>query len=231
MLWWLPVHKVQGFRWSSQLAEQKGNPLVHDILERLGLLDHDGTRDMRMELDMDKYDSDHEPSSDKASTTNSSQESQRGTETSPKPHYQEHSASPPLDPQQQFLLEADNPDHNVDLWNLQPRRSDINHFSPLPIQHQTELMLESPPSLEPWFPGVSSTAHSVEATDWTAVDSSATWWQGASQTPQTTPLSSDSSMPALSAPHMAAGNAMKVATYYPRSFLVDPGVYASDFDV
>jgi hypothetical protein len=216
----------------SRMAEQKGNPLVHDILDRLGLLDHDETRDMKMELDMDKYDSDHEPSSDEASTFDSSQESQRGTESSPKSHPQELSASPPpLDPQQQFFLKAGNPDPELDLWNLQPRRSHLNHFSSLPIQLQTEFMLESPPSVTPLFPGTSSTAQSVEATDWTAVDYPAICWQGASQTLQARPFPSNSPMPALPAPPMAAGNPMNIASYYPRSFLVDPGVYASDFDL
>jgi hypothetical protein len=216
----------------SRLAEQQGNPLVHDILDHLGLLDHDGNRDMEMELDMDKHDSNHEPSSDEASTVDSSQESQRGIEKSPNLHSQEHYTSPSrLDPQQQLFLEADNPDPDVDTWNLRPRRSHINHFSPLPVQRQTDFMLESPLSVAPWFPGTSSTAQSVETTDRTALDSSTTWWQDASQSLQTTPLTSNGLMPALCAPHMVAGNPMNVASYYPRSFLVDPGVYASDFDV
>ena len=216
----------------SPLAEQKGNPLVHDILESLGLLEHDETRDMEMELDMDKHDSDHEPSSDEASTFDSSQESQRGTETSPESHSQGLSASPPpLDPQQQFFLRADNPEPEVDLWKFQPRQSQLNPFSSLPMQLQTEFSLESPPSVTSLFPGTSSTAQSVEATTWTAVDYPATCWQGAPQTLQARPFSSNSLMPALPAPPMAAGNPMNIASYYPRSFLVDPGVYASDFDV
>lgn len=216
----------------SRLAEQKGNPLVHDILDRLGLLDHDETRDMELELDMDRYDSDHELSSDEASTFDSPQESQRGTETSPKSHSQELSASPPsLGPQQQSFLKADNLEPEVDSWNLQPSRSHLNHFISLPIQFQTEFLLESPPSVTPLFPGTLSSAQSVEATDWTAVNYPATCWQGASQTLQARPFSSNSLMPALPAPHMAAGNPVNIASYYPRSFLVDPGVYASDFDV
>jgi hypothetical protein len=66
----------------SQLTEYKGNPLVHDILDRLGLLEYE--KDQELDLDMEDHDSDHQSNSDEASTTESPHGSQRETGESPK---------------------------------------------------------------------------------------------------------------------------------------------------
>lgn len=212
-----------------QLAEHKGNPLVHEILERLGLLEHE--KDIDFELEAGEYDHDHQPSSDEALTVDSPHVSQRGTEQSPEPQSPEPSACPSrLAHRECPFTEADDT-INFNAWHTRPMHSHFDQFAFLPSQLPPEFSLEPPPRMVQSLSSTSQSTHSVDATDWTAVDCTSAWWQDVSRTVQARSCSSVGSIPALFATHMAVGNDSNPASYARNSFLVDPGVYASDFDV
>jgi hypothetical protein len=224
----------------SQLTEHKGNPLVHDILDRLGLLEHE--KDQELDLDMEDHDSDHQSNSDEASTIESPHGSQRETEESLKSCSTHTSPSSPCTNHQQNL--SPKPDElglGVDSWHLQPTQSQSYPFMSLQTQLPAEVLSKAHPRMITSFSSTSPMAQSAEATTWNATtrnattwnatDYSATWWYGDFRTIQETPYSSLDSIPAVYATHMTTGDHTTSAPCHQGSFLVDPGVYASDFDV
>jgi hypothetical protein len=214
----------------SQLTEHKGNPLVHDILDRLGLLEYE--KDQELDLDMEDHDSDHQSNSDEASTTESPHGSQRETGESPKSCSIHTSPSPPCTNHQQHL--SPKPDElglGVDSWHLQPTQSQYCPFMSLQTQLPAEFLSKPHPRMITSLSSTSPMAQSVEATTWNATDYSATWWYGDFGIMQETPYSSLDLIPAVYTTHMTTGDHATSAPCHQGSFLVDPGVYASDFDV
>jgi hypothetical protein len=218
----------------SPLEEHKGNPLVHDILDRLGLLEYEN--DQELDLDMNDHDSDHQSNSDEASTIESAHVSQLETEESPKSRYIHSSASPLCTDYQQHLFSK--PDElelglslSVDSWHLQPTQS---QYCPLP---STQTQLPAEVLLKPHARTITSLsspppiAQSVEGMTWNPVDYSTTWWYGDPEIIQEEPYSSIDSIPAVYAIHMPVNNSTAIVPCHQGSLLVDPGVYASDFDV
>jgi hypothetical protein len=209
----------------SQLTEHKGNPLVHDILDRLGLLEHEN--DQELDLDMEDHDSDQQSNSDEASTIESPHGSQRETEESPKSCSIHTSPSP-------LCTNPPKPDElglSVDSWHLQPTPSQYRPFMSLQTQLPTEVLSKPHPRMITSLSSTSPMAQSVEATTWNATDYSATWWYDNFGIIQETPYSSLDLLPAVYTANMTTGDHATSVSCHQSSFLVDPGVYASDFDV
>lgn len=210
------------------LAEHKGNPLVHDILKRLGLLEHE--KDVDFELERSDHDHDHQQSSDEASSVDSPQSSQRGTEQSPKSHSPELADNPShVDHRRHLFTEADDT-VDVESWHPQPMHS-LDHFAFIPSQSSTNFQSEPPPRMTPSFTSTSTWAQTPGTASWTTIKQPWASWQGGSQTLHMTPSSSFGLISALFATHMPADNHSIPACYVHNPCLVDPGVYASDFDV
>ena len=208
----------------SQLAEHKGNPLAHDILERLGLVEHEEHRDI-----FDENASDRQSSSDGTSAIHSPH---RPHDQSPEPHGRKPSISTPgLGSQQYLFSKADESQLDVNFWHTHPMHQPY-HISLLPpCQLSTEVGLGSSSKVISSFSGDLLSAQGVEAGNQTTIDLSATWWSGNLQTAEATPYSSTSFAPAPFATHIAVGNSMIPAPEHQSSYFVDPGVYTSDFDV
>ncbi|CAD0107156.1 unnamed protein product [Aureobasidium uvarum] len=75
----------------AELQEYKGNPPVHDILDRLGLLDAVTDKKLDVEMEID-YSDGNQSNTDEASTVGSPQHAQNGTQLSPKLHPEPWSA-------------------------------------------------------------------------------------------------------------------------------------------
>jgi hypothetical protein len=213
-----------------QLTEHKGNPLAHDILDRLGLLEHEKTR--ISDLELCGYSSDHQSTSDVASTIDSPYHSTREMEQSQKPRPVD-SASPPRTTLQQQHLRPQINDlgPNVDTWRPQSTQCHLFPAPSIPSPLPTGSNPEPYPRTTIPLSSTIRITPSVEATNWSAMDYSAAWWYGDFPTTHETPHLSVNPMTVDFTPNTALGGSISSTTRDQGSFLVDPGTHASDFDV
>jgi hypothetical protein len=193
-----------------QLTEHKGNPLAHDILDRLGLLEHEKTR--ISDLELSGYSSDHQSTSDTASTINSPDRMTRGMEQSPKSRPMDSTSTPRASLQQHLSPQANDLGSNVDTWRPQSTQSHVFPApfipSPLPTASDPE------PYLGTTIPLLNTIliAQGVEATNWSAMEYSAAWWYGNFPTTHETPHLSISPTTVDFTPNTALGGSISSTT-------------------
>lgn len=213
-----------------KLPECKGNPLVHDILNRLGLLETGKKQQVLMDLDEDEDESDtsHNDASP-ASTTGSPERPPHDLHIPTEPRPGDLSASPQRSTSQQQLC-SDGSSNRLNAQPLQCRPYPLSSFAlPLP----TDFALKPPPKMTLSFPDNSPPAQNVgTTTSWSGIDCSEAWWQRSPQTTRHVSSSSSGFASGSSANRTADTSGSEVpATHNPDLYLVDPGVYFCDFDL
>ncbi|KAI4722491.1 hypothetical protein E4T48_01403 [Aureobasidium sp. EXF-10727] len=217
----------------SQLSEYKGNPRVHDILDRLGLLGPVGDDDPDLEMTADGTEVDG-CNTDEASHSGSPARSQRESEISSRSPSEQSSASPHRVPSmQQGTSSKSDMQHDIHTWQPSPMQSQLHPFRPIAQPLSADFVLRTPPKMRSSLGRTLSTAQAVEAASWGTIDYLAPWWQEASQTFQPQPplnITIATTAPGLNPTTVTSESAMS-AVDDPSSYLVDPGVYACDFDM
>lgn len=214
----------------ARLTEQKGTPLVHDILDRLGLLKPD--KDRHLESEMDHHGFDHPSDTDEASTIQSPQRSQHEIEQSSMQRSLEPSASPQsVGSQQQDCSMASESEPRVATWHSQPTQPHSYPFAPSELPR--EFVLRPPPRMTASLPDTSPPSQNAGATMWAAINGPESWWHEHSQLSQDTSLSRVGFIPELPAVLMAddVSPSMALTLHDQNSYLTDPGVYACDLDM
>ncbi|KAH0033681.1 hypothetical protein KCU78_g2419, partial [Aureobasidium melanogenum] len=201
----------------SRLPESKGNPFVHDILARIGILDPENDRGIEMEIG--EMSDGQQTDSDQVSTAGSPEPFplQQGFELLPEPCSEQSSASSDCSAfQAQLLSSASETRITTHPWQPEPVQPQPSFPQPLPMDF----------GFRP---------QNVEATNWDAFDypePPEPWWQPNFQTLQAIPSTSIGSVPGISDVNTAAEHTLGIQTTCDSStYLVDPGVYTCDFDV
>lgn len=202
----------------TRLPESNGNPSIHDILDRLGLLDPENDRGMEMELGIDGHISDEQRFEiDEISIGGSPESSQQGFELSSQPYSGPSSAPPNCTTLQPHLLSSDrNTQMAIHPWQLQA------------VQSQSHpVVLNS----QPLTNDVASRLEVIKTAEWGEFDLPQPWRQQYSHTLEAIPSTSVGSVLGVSDINTAAiSDALKTLATC-GSYLVDPGIYACDFDV
>jgi hypothetical protein len=210
-----------------QLTLHKSNPLAHDILDRLGLLEHKNTN--ISDLEKCGYSSNNQSSSQEASAINGPHYSLREIEQSPDTR-SEDSASPPRTSLQQHLdLQTNDLGPNVDTWHPQSTQSLSFPAQYIPERIPTAFHAEPYPSVITPFSNTLHRAQSVGATNRSAVGHPAAWWYGDCQIIHET--SHLNIIPIDLTSGSALGGFMSSSAPDQGLFPVVPGTHASDFGV
>jgi hypothetical protein len=168
-----------------ELTSRKGNPRAHDILDRLGLLEHEKTK--ISDLESCGYSADHQSNSHDASVIIRPHYSLREIEQSPDSR-SEDSASPPRTSLQQHLgLQTNDLGPNVDAWRPQSTRSLLFPAQCITERLPTAFRAEPYPSVTTPFLSTLHIVQSVEVTNRSAVEYPAAWWYGDCQIIHETP--------------------------------------------
>ncbi|KAK6005383.1 hypothetical protein QM012_008162 [Aureobasidium pullulans] len=216
----------------SRLPESKGNPFVHDVLDRLGLLDAENDRDIETEISTDGDISDEQPTTtDDAKTIGVPESLHPNHEMVSQLNPGQSSTLPDFttfEPQQ--LADACDTRKTSRPWQHQ-LQSQPHSFSSFPQPLSTDFVLRPPPRMTASLPTTLPSAQNLEVQDWDAANLLEPWWQ---QGPQTL-LPSANIEPPSEMPNVnttADTNALGISVNCGlNSYLVDPGVYACDFDV
>lgn len=208
----------------SRLPESKGNPFVHDILARLGILDPKNDRGIEMEIG--EMSDGQQTDSDQVSTAGSPEPFplQQGFEPLPEPCSGQSSASSDCTTfQPQLLSSASDTRITTHPWQPQPVQS-----QPQSVQSQPQPSFPQPLPMDFGF-----RPQNVEATTWDAFDYPEPWWQQNFHTLQAIPSTSVGSVPGtLDVDTAAETDTLGIQTTCDsNTYLVDPGVYTCDFDV
>lgn len=214
----------------ARLTEQQGKALVHDILDRLGLLDPKEDTEILSEMDGDN--SDHPSSPDEVSSVASSPRSRSEIGQVSGPPCGGSPASPQdFAPQQNILPESNGPRPSLDTWKSQPIRPD---FQPhLPIKLSSDFELKPPPKMIAALSSTSPPTESVGATAWDVFDCLTYWWEDDVQTLAETSFPNIGLTSADPSQQMATNmiDPSAIAIHDQNAYLTDPGIYACDFDV
>lgn len=207
----------------SRLPENKGTPSIHDILDRLGLLESQSDRgsEMGMEISMDRDVSDN---TDEASTVGSSESPQQSPELMSQSCSGHSHASPNCASFQSQLLTS---------WQPQPVQLQSHSLSSIPQPLSTSFASEPTLEMNATLPNALPSTEGLQGTTWDAVDYFAPWWPETPQNPQGFSLASVGSVPEIPDINMPVDTNVSETptTCDSSSYLVDPGVYACDFDV
>ncbi|KAH0338783.1 hypothetical protein KCU81_g7519, partial [Aureobasidium melanogenum] len=202
----------------TRLPESQGNPFIHDILNRLGLLDPESDRSMEMELGIDGDISDEQRTdTDEASISGSPESSQQSFAIASQPCFGSSSALPNCTSFQPQLVSS-----------ACDTQMAIHPWQPQSVQLQPHQFSSFPQPLANDFP---SRPEGMEIADWDRFNFSQPWWQQNPQTLEAISPANVGSVLEISDINTAADtNDLKTLTTSD-SYLVDPGVYACDFDV
>lgn len=202
----------------TRLPESKGNPSIHDILDRLGLLEPENYRGMEMELGIDEDMCDEQRTdTDEASIDGSPESSQQAFEPLSQPHSGSTSTLPNCTTFQSQLL----PSACDTLMAIHP--------GPLQsVQSQSHPLLSDS---KPLTNDIVSRPEGMVTADWDRFNFPEPWWQQTPQVLGAVPSANVESVLGVSDIITAANTDAPKGPATCDSYLVDPGVYACDFDV
>jgi hypothetical protein len=212
-----------------RLPERKGNPLVHDLLDRLGLLEP-GTKEQIM-MDVDENEDESDTSQDvtsPASTIRSSERLQNDIHNGTESRSEDFSTLSPCSTLQQQLCS----DGSANRLTAQPWQYQPQPLLSLPLPLSTDFVLKPPSKMTAFLSDVSTPTQSVGATSWSVTECPEAWWQRKSHTIQD--ISSSSSGFASGAPGVdstANTSSLEIpAAHVPDLYLRDSGAHLCDFD-
>jgi hypothetical protein len=209
----------------AQLIEREGNPPVHDILDRLGLLKFE--HDDGVELDVDSDNSDR--LSSVKEIAGSPQRLQHETESPPNSCSRDTPASPQrVNLQQHISSQVRDSNPRVDSLNSQTMQSRSNLHQSLELP--AEFTLKPPARMTAALPSTNPPDQILQATDWSAIDCMSPWWQdvpGPLQEPSYSDLNLTQAMPTA----YSVTDVFNPESQSRNPYLTDPGVYMCDYDV
>jgi hypothetical protein len=219
------------FSWpGAQLVEREGNPPVHDILDRLGLLKLEHDSNVGLEIDSD--DSESPSSAKETSTVESPQRLQHETNPLPNPSSRDVPALPQrVDSQQHVPHQISDSSLKIDSLVSQKMQSRTEPHQSLGLP--AGFMLKPPARMTAVLPSTNPPDQRVEATDWSTIGCMSPWWQDGPKILQE-PSYSDLDFTQAVLTAYTANDEVNPVTFVPYSqnpYLTDPGVYMCDYDV
>ncbi|KAI5196573.1 hypothetical protein E4T39_07734 [Aureobasidium subglaciale] len=200
------------------LPETKGHPIVHDMLERLGLL-----RSNDMELEINDHDSDG------GSTEGSLESIQQKTKPCPTVPIRRTFAPPRLG---DTVRPATTDVPNLELGGWQPRIQSQSWSLPShSLPSGPVFTLRPPPKMLSSLPVTSAPREPIDPIDWSATGYMPLWSQGNLQRRVSDTMASSAVCTAQANACLATAGLMNSTTYPVNPYLVDPGKYMCDFDV
>lgn len=222
----------------TQLPEHKGNPLVHDVMDRLGLLEHKDDQDIDFGSDEHEIDTQHS-SAEEILPMEHPKHDHDAVQASPIPPaaHAEESPRSRLQLEQSSLSQLSEDESNLDRA-IGPCNPQPLQYNPLPGSFelrtaQSDFLSRPPSKMAGSLPNNLPTSGSVAATIWQDHYYPPSCWPGNQQHSQSTAYLDFKSGTAVPAILLISNTSdpFGPAAYHHSPYLVDPGQHGCDFDV